>query len=172
VVPEFKAAETRIVAPTPFPEIPSRTEQTQTIKPRLFIVHGQNEGAKLSLKNYLQNTLKLPEPIVLHEQLNLGRTVAEKLEHFVNQSDGAIVVLTPDDHWIDSGTNEELRRARQNVIFELGYFYGKFGRTSGRVILLYQGVLDIPSDLAGVAYIDISYGVEAAGEQIRRELGL
>ena len=56
------------------------------------------------------------------------------------------------------------------MIFELGYFLGVFGRSSGRVFLLHKGALDLPSDISGVIYIDISNGVDAAGENIRREL--
>ena len=33
-----------------------------------FIVHGRDEAAKFALKNYLQNSLGLSEPIILHEQ--------------------------------------------------------------------------------------------------------
>jgi len=136
----------------------------------MFIVHGHDEKTKFEVKNYLQNTLHLPEPIILHEQPSLGRSVIEKFEAHANKVDGAIVLLTPDDHWVKDGTNEEIRRARQNVIFELGYFYAKFGRESGRVLLLYKGELDLPSDISGVIYINITHGVESAGEQIRKEL--
>lgn len=38
-----------------------------------------------------------------------------------------------------SGTNEQKRRSRQNVIFELGFFYAGLERRSGRVILLHKG---------------------------------
>lgn len=41
---------------------------------------------------------------------------------------------------------------------------------SGRILLLYKGPLEIPSDIAGVEYIDIANGVMNAGENIRREL--
>lgn len=138
--------------------------------PRSFIVHGHDVAEKLALKNYLQNTLGWPEPLILHEQPNLGKTIIEKLEDYIPQVDIVFILLTPDDK-VASGdkTNEEKRRARQNVIFELGFFLGVFGRTSGRVILLYKGPLDLPSDLSGVIYIDISNGVESAGEIIRRE---
>jgi DNA-binding MarR family transcriptional regulator len=138
--------------------------------PRLFIVHGRDEATKWEVKNYLQNRLQLPEPIVLHEQANRGRTIIEKFEESAADVDGAVVLLTPDDQWQVDGSNEELRRARQNVIFELGYFYGRFERRSGRVLLLYKKPLDLPSDISGIVYIDISQGVEQAGEQLRREL--
>ncbi len=142
------------------------------VKPRLFIVHGSDEVTKWAVKNYLQNRLKLPEPIVLHELPNHGRTLIEKFEDHADEVDGAVVLLTPDDIWLEEGTNEELRRARQNVVFELGYFVGRLGRRSGKILLLYKGALNLPSDITGIAYISIEPGVEAAGEQIRRELGL
>jgi CheY-like chemotaxis protein len=138
---------------------------------RPFIVHGHDDKTKLEVKNYLQNTLGLAEPIILHEQPNLGRTIIEKFEYYAGQSQLAFVVLTPDDRVADaSANNDEKRRARQNVIFELGFFLGTLGRLSGRIFLLYKSNLELPSDLAGVVYIDISNGIEAAGEQLRKEL--
>lgn len=139
--------------------------------PRPFIVHGHDEATKFAVKNYLQNVLKLPEPIILHEQPNLGRTVIEKFEHYSAQTQLVFVILTPDDTAMNSdGKNEDKRRARQNVILELGFFLGTLGRESGRVFLLYKGPLELPSDLSGVVYIDITKGIDAAGEQIRKEL--
>ena len=139
--------------------------------PQSFIVHGRDETAKLEVKNYLQNELGLPEPTILHEQPNLGRTVIEKFETYAALASIIFVVLTPDDAAAGPDENDdEKRRARQNVIFEMGYFLGVLGRASGRVILLHSGPVEIPSDIAGVCYIDISGGVERAGEQIRKEL--
>jgi CheY-like chemotaxis protein len=144
---------------------------TLSTKPTVFIVHGHDDKAKLELKNYLQNTIGLPEPIILHEQPNMGRTIIEKFEDYALSAELAFILLTPDDVMATNGeTDDEKRRARQNVIFEMGYFLGVFGRHSGRVILLYKKPLDLPTDLSGVTYIDISDGIEAAGESIRKEL--
>lgn len=138
---------------------------------RAFIVHGQEEEEKLALKNYLQNVLRLPEPIILHEQPNNGKTIIEKFEEYSGLSDIVFVLLTPDDIAASLGDSNEIkRRARQNVIFEMGYFLGTFGRSSGRVILLHKGPIELPSDIAGVVYIDISSGIESAGEKIRKEV--
>jgi CheY-like chemotaxis protein len=138
---------------------------------RPFIVHGHDNKAKLELKNYLQNRLGLPEPIILHEAPNLGRTIIEKFEDLAVGASLAFVLLTPDDRVASaSDSNAEKRRARQNVILELGFFLGLFGRETGRVFLLHRGGLDIPSDLGGVLYVDITNGIDAAGEEIRREL--
>ncbi len=162
--------------------MPSTTEIAEIIEnrlgvktspptPKIFIVHGHNDTLKLELKNYLQNVLGFPEPIILHEQPNIGRTIIEKFEDYSYSSNLAFVILTPDDKGADvSDSNDEKRRARQNVILELGFFLGTLGRESGRVILLHVGPLELPNDLSGVAYIDISNGIESAGEDIRREL--
>jgi CheY-like chemotaxis protein len=139
--------------------------------PQPFIIHGHNETIKLALKNYLQNILHLQEPIILHEQPNLGRTIIEKFEDYAPVSSLVFVLLTPDDLVANGDQADDMKhRARQNVIFEMGYFLGILGRKSGRVMLLYQPPLELPSDLSGVIYIDISNGIEAAGEKIRREV--
>ena len=138
---------------------------------RPFIVHGRDDKTKLAIKNYLQNILHLPEPIILHEAPSLGRTIIEKFEETSAASDLVFVLLTPDDQGGVAGeSNDQKRRARQNVIFEMGYFIGTLGRRSGRVLLLHIGPLELPSDLAGVVYIDITHGIESAGETIRKEL--
>lgn len=141
------------------------------LKSQVFIVHGHSEKDKLALKNYLQNTLKLPEPIILHERPNLGRTIIEKFEDFAAISSIVFVLLTPDDIVVNGDETNDIKwRARQNVIFEMGYFLGTLGRKSGRVILLYYPPLELPSDISGIIYIDISQGIDSAGEKIRQEV--
>jgi predicted nucleotide-binding protein len=138
--------------------------------PLAFIVHGHDEVALLQLKNYIQNTLKWREPVVLREQPTAGKTVIEKFEDFERRIDCVFVLLTPDDRVLAGATDSEKRRSRQNVIFELGFFYAALGRRAGRVLLLHRGSVELPSDIAGVVWIDISNGIEAAGEEIRREV--
>lgn len=136
------------------------------IKMKTFIVHGHDSEAKWSLKNYIQNTLKMEEPIILAEKASGGLTIIEKFEKYSETCNLVFVLLTPDDKYADDGKC----RARQNVIFEMGYFLGKLGRKNGRVILLYKGNLELPNDISGLVYINIDYGIEAAGEEIRREI--
>jgi len=138
---------------------------------RIFIVHGHDDNAKLELKNYLQNVLGFEKPIILHEKASMGKTIIEKLEHYSKGVNLVFVLLTPDDKMAaPSSTDKEKRRARQNVIFELGYFLGRLGRESSRVILLHKGEIELPSDISGIIYIDIENGISAAREQIRVEL--
>lgn len=91
--------------------------------------------------------------IILHEQPNQGRTVIEKFEGSADV-DFAVVLLTPDDvGHIADGSDEPKPRARQNVIFELGYFVGRLGRS--RVCALHKGGVEILSDYDGVIYVSM-----------------
>ena len=144
-----------------------RTKQS----PLAFIVHGHDTHLVLELKNYIQNVLKWREPVILREQPNSGKTIIEKFEDFTQEVDCVFVLLTPDDNVVASGSNDEKRRSRQNVVFELGFFYGSLGRKSGKVLLLYKGKVELPSDIYGIVWINVTNGIESAGEEIRRELG-
>lgn len=136
-----------------------------------FIVHGHDEKSLFELKDYLQNTLKLNEPVILRKLPGLGKTLIEKFETAAEVVELVFVLLTPDEKVAEvDETDAQKRRARQNVILELGFFLGKLGRSSGRVLLLHKGPIEIPSDICGIEYIDITGGVEGAGETIRREL--
>lgn len=141
-------------------------------KPRVFVVHGRNRAMVLELKNFLQNALGFPEPVILSERRSGGATIIEKFEQHAHRIDIAFVLFTPDDlgQLADPSAMPQ-SRPRQNVLFELGYFLGRLGRQSGRVIILHVGPLEMASDLSGLVYIDISKGIEGAGEEIRRELG-
>lgn len=118
---------------------------------KVFIVHGHDEAALQGLARFLEK-LGL-EAIVLKEQPNQGRTIIEKFEAFAAEVGFAVVLLTPDDVGAAASTAEQTARARQNVIFELGFFAGKLGR--GRVCLLQRGHIEIPSDLSGVIYTEL-----------------
>ncbi|MHC1596217.1 MAG: TIR domain-containing protein [Candidatus Syntropharchaeales archaeon] len=115
----------------------------------VFIVHGSDEAAKESVARFIER-LDL-NSIILHEQPNAGRTIIEKFEEYSNVG-FAIVLLTPDDICASEDEKENLKpRARQNVIFELGYFIGRLGRE--RVCALYKKDVEIFSDYQGVLYV-------------------
>ena len=147
------------------------TAATRTQLPGIFVVHGRNMAPVRDLQAYVQNVLGLGNPTILRDQQSGGATVIEKFEREAAAVGLVFVVITPDDVGNLANETTPSQRARQNVIFELGYFIGKLGRTSGRLILLSSGDVELPSDITGVIQIDIRNGVEAAGEEIRRELG-
>lgn len=71
----------------------------------VFIVHGQDVNTRREVKDYFQNRLGFPEPIVLEEKPNEGRTLIEKFEHYADKADIAVVLLTPDDSYVSEGTD-------------------------------------------------------------------
>lgn len=135
-------------------------------KPRVFIVHGHDLKAARDLKSYLEQSLGFDDVVILQDQPSGSLTVIEKFEHYSDEADVVFALFTPDD--FDIKSNQP--RARQNVVFEYGYFLSRLGRRSGKVIMLRKGEVEIPSDLKGLLPIDISDGVLAAAEAIRREL--
>ena len=117
----------------------------------IFIIHGRDNETKETLARFLEH-LNL-KPIILHEQSNRGRTIIEKFEQHA-QVGFAVALLTPDDVGaLQEGTRNLKPRARQNVIFEFGYFIGRLGRN--RVCALTKGSVEIPSDYDGVVYIPL-----------------
>jgi hypothetical protein len=121
---------------------------------KVFVVHGHDEAALQAVARFLEK-LKLTA-IVLREQPDQGRTIIEKFEDYAKEVGFAIVLLTPDDLAGAAATPSQTSRARQNVIFELGYFAGKLGR--GRACLLRKGDVEIPSDLYGIIYTEMDAG--------------
>jgi len=139
----------------------------------VFIVHGKDDKPKLELARMLE---KLGfNTIILSEQPDKGRTIIEKLEQETFDIGYAFVILTPDDTAfpdelpkIPSTRPELKRRARQNVILELGYFVGKIGRN--RVCCLYKGDVELPSDIHGVLFKKFNESIEECYKGILEEL--
>lgn len=115
---------------------------------RVFIVHGHNGELKESVARLLDK--QGIEPIILHEQANQGATIIEKIE--AHSDVQAVVCLFTTDDLGRNKSETEQPRARQNVVFEAGYFMGKLGRD--RVIMLSDKGIELPSDLQGVVYTD------------------
>ena len=123
----------------------------QTITKQVFVVHGRDEGTKNIVARFLE-TLSL-EPVILQDQPNEGRTIIEKFEEYA-QAGFAVILCTPDDVGALATEQESLTpRPRQNVVLEWGFFLGRIGRK--RVCALVKGNVEIPSDYAGVVYIDL-----------------
>jgi CheY-like chemotaxis protein len=124
-------------------------------RPKVFLVHGHDEAAKEIVARCIERLGV--QVIILHEQPSAGRTIIEKLEDYADASDFAVVLLSPDDF---GGSQRQPRhkrpRARQNVVFELGYFIGKLGRH--KVWTLSREEVEIPSDYHGVLYLPMDPG--------------
>ena len=136
------------------PLSPAAQENERTNTSEVFVIHGRDNEAKETVARFLE-TLGL-EAVILHEQPNQGRTIIEKFEQHA-QVGFAVALLTPDDVGALRDNSNDLKpRARQNVVFELGYFLGRLGRK--RVCALTKGNIEIPSDYDGVVYISLDDG--------------
>ncbi len=114
---------------------------------RVFIVHGHDGELKQSVARILEKQTIIP--IILSEQTNQGQTIIEKIES--NSGVGAAICLfTADDLGKSKGNKKNALRARQNVVFETGFFLGRLGRS--RIVILADQGVEIPSDLSGVVY--------------------
>lgn len=122
-------------------------------KRKVFIVHGRDNETKQEVSRFIEK-LGL-EAIILHEQASVGMTIIEKIEHYSNDADFALVLYTPCD--LGRGVHESnvppKNRARQNVIFEHGYLMAKLGREN--VCSLVKGDIETPNDISGVIYVQI-----------------
>ena len=139
---------------SPAAQSPAAQENERTNTNEVFVIHGRDNEAKETVARFLQR-LDLT-PVILHEQPNQGRTIIEKFEQQA-QVGFAVALLTPDDVGALKNDEKNLKpRARQNVVFELGYFLGRLGRE--RVCALTKGNVELPSDYDGVVYISLDDG--------------
>ena len=114
----------------------------------IFISHGHAELLKLQLKDFVREKLG-KKAVILSEQPNNGMTIVEKLEAVSEKCNKAIILLTKDDEMADGSM-----RGRQNVIHEIGFFQGKYGRRN--VILLQEEGVESFTNISGIVYIQFN----------------
>jgi predicted nucleotide-binding protein len=132
----------------------------------IFIIHGHSESARMQLKTLLAG-FDL-NPIVLGEENDRGMTIIEKFEFYAPLCSFAFALLTPDDKMAGVEEADPRWRARQNVIFELGWFMARLGRE--RVMVLSQGDVEILSDLHGLIYLPFKENIMDVAPQVSRRL--
>ena len=81
----------------------------------------------------------------LAEECNKGKTIIEKLESYSNV-DKAVILLTSDDNIKPYKSRKMFKCARQNVIFEFGYFIAKLSRENVIVISENKNVSKLLTD--------------------------
>lgn len=144
-------------------EHPSKQRPTSR---SIFIVHGHDTLLKTQVENFLHR-LNL-KPIILSTQANSGKTVIEKFETNAERTSFAIILLTADDYAYPKNKPNEIKdRGRQNVVLELGYFWGKLGREN--ICVLYDEGVELPSDLNGFVYI-LTNNVDSWEKKLTQEI--
>lgn len=137
----------------------------QPIDNKVFIVHGHDEEILQELKEILKN--ESIEPVILSEMPDRGKTVIEKFEHYAKSSGFAFVIITSDD-CVKKSNGKFYYQGRPNVLFELGWFYGRFGRDKVRIL---KGEnVEMPSDLAGIMTLNFNNNLKEVCEKIGKDL--
>src|SRR6266478_4380338 len=142
---------------------------------RVFVIHGRDLLARDAVGHVLERLGV--EPVFLGEIVTAGQTWIEGLDLVGNTVGAAVVIFKGDDlgslRW---EPHRQTVRARQNVLFELGFMIGKLGR--GRVIVLYEDGVEIPSDYGGASFVrlagesdwkvDLAVKLQSAGLDVKR----
>ncbi|MDT8357404.1 MAG: nucleotide-binding protein [Methanomicrobiaceae archaeon] len=157
--------------------LPGREEEEESPNRKVLIINGQNEKLRDQVILYLQS-LKL-EPVLIEKSHGAEETLIDRFESYSQQSAFALVFLTGDEigkpapvtaiEPSNFGTAKKSemaryrvakervemkkRRARENELFELGYFIGSMGRAKVRV--LSEEIFERPSDVDGILYIPL-----------------
>ena len=114
----------------------------------ILIIHGHDKESRLQLENFFYRKLPQVAPVLMILEAEAAATLPEKFEELASRVSGAVALLTPDDMATTLLTGTADTRARQNVVIEIGWVWGKFGRN--RFLLLMKDTVEVPSDLSGV----------------------
>jgi predicted nucleotide-binding protein len=131
------------------------SQPTEDTRVKVFVVHGRNHGVRDQIRLFLIE--KGLNPVVMETAAMSGRTLVEKFEELAAECAYSIVIATADDDLVDQKTGKSVKRLRQNVVLEIGFFWGRNGRRGKFSVLLEPDpILDLPSDLSGLGYIEIT----------------
>lgn len=139
---------------------------------KVFVVHGHDSELKNDIDIFLRD-IGL-EPIILHRQADEGLTIIEKFEKHSDVA-YAFILLTADDIGMTVTEYEKSQkeknvefRARQNVIFEFGYFAAKLGRRN--VCCIYKEGVTLPNDISGLLYKKVGDTIDSVAYEIIKDL--
>jgi hypothetical protein len=141
-----------------FDERPVSVAVQEVAKPSIFLAHDGDQQKVQAVARFLE-VVADADIVILDERASSGATYIEHLEHHGRRATHAVILLSAQG-LRDPETTDKfslLADARQNVALELGYFVGVLGRN--RVVVLADDGIDLPSEMASVAYVPFdSYG--------------
>lgn len=142
---------------------PATTERDVQVSNTVFISHGRAKDW-YEVQAHIEKDLGIRTK-ELAQEANAGGTIIEKLEATAALCDAAVIVMSGDDT-----ASEGQARVRENVMHEIGYFQGRYGRS--KVVLLHEEGVNVPSNLAGIVYVPypkaaVSAGFGVLGRELR-----
>jgi len=138
----------------------------QVQRENVFIIHGREEAKWRELQSILEKEFHL-NPIILEEKPDAGcNTIIEKFENYAQECKYAIAVFTPDDEV--TFEKKTYLQTRPNVIYEIGWFCGRLGRS--QVMLLLKEGTSIFSNFDGIIQKRFINNITEKIMEIRRDL--
>jgi predicted nucleotide-binding protein len=136
------------------------------VSSKVFITHGRDKPMRDAVVNFI-HSLQL-QPIVLEDEPSGGLTIIEKYEKHAQVGYG-VAILSPDDVGCLRGKAPGglTPRARQNVIFELGYMFARITRHRVAVLLTDPNI-ERPTNIEGIVWIHLDAG-EGWTHKLRKE---
>ncbi|MCI8619019.1 MAG: nucleotide-binding protein [Oscillospiraceae bacterium] len=119
---------------------------------KVFIVYGHNENMRIKVKQYVKR-IGIESVDLIENSPNGIKTIFDALNSCASTIECAIILLSADDRVFNDRNEFQSYRARQNVIFEMGFFAGVLGKD--KVITIYEpnNKFEFPSDISGIFYI-------------------
>jgi hypothetical protein len=134
--------------------------------PKVMVIHGHSTDRDV-LKEYLLRYVK--RVIVLTDEFDPTQPIPIKFERAASSVDGAIALVTPDDVGrLADDSESPTQRARENVWVEVGWFWGRRGRS--KLLLLTKGTVNIPSDLDNVEHYPYATSPDEPNKAIQKFL--
>ena len=141
--------------------------------PKVIVFIGSSAAAKSQAKAVVKTfTSPTVEFLPWWDTFTPGRTLLEDLDAIRGQINGAMLLFSPEAEATVRGNTVFIPNL--NVLFELGYFYGHFGKQ--KVAMLKYGDFYLPSDFGGYIHINGSdffkrSAVVQVGKRTEKEFG-
>ena len=145
------------------PRFGEQSDTEHSTSNSVFVVHGHQDAALNELEQYLKS-LDV-QPLIMKRITEPDQSLLQRFFTIAGKAQFAVVLLSADDYGVSRLQYElpDVRdkalkyRSRQNVILELGFFFGKL--TWDRVIVLFKKPhkewpdFEMPSDLLGMVTV-------------------
>lgn len=124
--------------------------ETSPVGFRCFLGYaGKAADIAKGMKGYLKEHVPYLDLVDWKGDFTLGETLAEGIEKHSKTCQLAIFLLTKDDSVVTEDATH--LSPRDNVVFEVGVFFGTVGR--GHTILVVEAGVELPSDWDGILHI-------------------
>jgi len=147
----------------------------------VFVVHGHQDAALDELEEYLKSVDV--DPLIMTRITEPSQSLLQRFFTIAGKAKFAVILLSADDYGVsrkqyelpDVADKALKFRSRQNVILELGFFFGKL--TWDRVIVLFKKPhkewpdFEMPSDLQGMITVTMDE-TDVWKKQVREKLKL